>query len=106
VVNGVAEALSLTNVRGIHSRSEKIDEKFDFVVSRAVTRLPIVVNWCKGKFKKEQKNNLKNGLLYIKGGDFHDEIAQINRPTRLWNISEWFEEEFFETKKVVHIQLK
>jgi len=106
VVNEVAEALGLKNVVGIHERAEKIPGKFDFIVSRAVTAMPAFLNWTKGKFKKESMNDLPNGILYLKGGDLTEELKPVfPRPT-IYNLSEYFSEEFFETKKVVYLKGK
>ena len=104
VVNEVSAELGLTNVTGIHERAEKIDEKFDFVVSRAVTAMPAFLNWTKGKFLKENKNDLKNGILYLKGGDLTEEMKTVKKAIQYFDISEFFEGEFFETKKVVYVR--
>lgn len=103
VVNEVASALGLTNVRGIHERAEKINEQFDFIVSRAVTTMPTFMKWTKGKFLKENKNQLKNGILYLKGGDLREEMSEIKGHIRYTNICDLYSEEFFETKKVVYL---
>lgn len=106
VVNEVAQALGLTNVEGIHERAEKIPGKFDFIVSRAVTAMPAFMNWTKGKFKKESINDLPNGILYLKGGDLTDELKPVfPRPT-IYELKDYFSEDFFETKKVVHLKGK
>lgn len=104
VVNGVAEALGLTNVVGIHERAEKIDKKFDFIVSRAVTAMPDFLKWTKDKFKKENNNPLNNGILYLKGGDLAEEFATVKKYYKMNDLSAFFEEEFFETKKVVYVR--
>ncbi|GAB5416180.1 MAG: 16S rRNA (guanine(527)-N(7))-methyltransferase RsmG [Crocinitomicaceae bacterium] len=104
VVNHVAQALKLKNVRGIHERAEKVDEQFDFVVSRAVTAMPKFLNWTKGKFLKENKNDFKNGILYLKGGDLTEEMKIVKKAVQYFPIPEIFEEEFFETKKVVYVR--
>jgi 16S rRNA (guanine527-N7)-methyltransferase len=108
VVNEVAEALGLKNVKATHSRVELIDETFDFVVSRAVTRLVEFTPWVKSKFNKESVNSLPNGILYLKGGDLTSELApyKSNAKMKLFDLSEYFEEEFFETKKVVYLGMK
>lgn len=105
VVNEVASALHLNNVKGIHERAEKIKGKFDFIVSRAVTAMPAFLPWTKGKFDKEQRNILANGILYLKGGDLIEELASIRYDYEIIPLSEFFEEEFFETKKVVYIPM-
>ena len=108
VVNEVAEALGLKNVKATHSRVELIDETFDFVVSRAVTRLVEFTPWVKSKFNKESVNSLPNGILYLKGGDLTSELApyKSNAKMKLFDLSEYFEEDFFETKKVVYLGMK
>lgn len=104
VVNHVAQALKLTNVRGVHERAEKINEQFDFIVSRAVTAMPKFLNWTKGKFLKENKNDFMNGILYLKGGDLSEEMAPVKKAVQYFDITDFFEEEFFETKKVVYVR--
>ena len=102
VVNGVAEAIGLKNVVGIHSRVEALSQKFDFVVSRAVTAFPDFVNFVKARISPVQKNSISNGILYLKGGDFDDELATFKKRVIVTNISDYFEGEFFETKKIIH----
>lgn len=101
VVNAVAESLGLTNVKAYHERAEKIKKKFHFVVSRAVTQMPVFLQWLKGKFEKEQFNEKHNGVLYLKGGDLGEELAGLR--CELFNLKNYFEEEFFDTKKVVYL---
>lgn len=101
VVNAVAEGIGLTNVAAVHGRAEKLKEKFHFVVSRAVTQMPEFLRWLKGKFEKEQINAKHNGVLYLKGGDLGEELAGIK--AEIFNLNKYFEEEFFETKKVVYL---
>ncbi|WP_298754951.1 16S rRNA (guanine(527)-N(7))-methyltransferase RsmG [uncultured Psychroserpens sp.] len=105
VVDDVAEHIGLTNIRTTHSRVEAIDEQFDFIVSRAVTAMPAFVKWVKGKIKKEQRHDLKNGILYLKGGDLSEELKPYKTAT-IYNLNDYFKEAFFETKKVVHLPLK
>lgn len=105
VVQGVSDAIGLRNVKVSHSRVEDIDEHFDFIVSRAVTTMPKFVKWIKGKIKKEQNHELKNGILYLKGGDLSEEL-KIYQTAQIYNLSDYFTEDFFETKKVVHLPLK
>ena len=102
VVNEVAAALGLKNVKAFHQRAEDVNEKFDFVVSRAVTRLKEFYPWVKGKFNKPSKNTLPNGILYLKGGDLADEIGESGLAVQQFHLGEYFKEEFFETKKVVY----
>ncbi|ROH99576.1 16S rRNA (guanine(527)-N(7))-methyltransferase RsmG [Chryseobacterium daecheongense] len=101
VVNAVAEGVGLKNVTAIHGRAEKLKEKFHFVVSRAVTQMPEFLRWLKGKFEKEQFNPKHNGVLYLKGGDLAEELAGIK--CEIFNLKNYFDEEFFETKKVVYL---
>lgn len=104
VVNGVAESLGLNNVKGMHERAEKIDQQFDFIVSRAVTAMPAFLKWTKGKFLKENKNDFKNGILYLKGGDLTEEMAIVKKAVQYFNLTDFYQEEFFETKKVVYVR--
>ncbi len=107
VVNAVAEALGLSNVKAEQKRAEELKEKFDFVVSRAVTDLPTFVGWVWGKITPNGKNALPNGILYLKGGDLKEEIKATKIPPKqveLYDITTFFKEEFFETKKLVYIQ--
>ncbi|MDH6253537.1 16S rRNA (guanine527-N7)-methyltransferase [Chryseobacterium sp. H1D6B] len=101
VVNAVAEGVGLKNVTGIHGRAEKVKEKFHFVVSRAVTQMPEFLMWLRGKFEKEQLNPKHNGVLYLKGGDLAEELAGIR--CEIYNLKNYFDEEFFDTKKVVYV---
>jgi len=101
VVNAVAESLGLKNVKAYHERAEKIKDKFHFVVSRAVTQMPVFLRWLKGKFEKEQFNPKHNGVLYLKGGDLGEELAGIK--CEIYHLKDQFGEEFFDTKKVVYL---
>jgi 16S rRNA (guanine527-N7)-methyltransferase len=105
VVQAVAEALELKNVKAEQLRAENVKGDFDFIVSRAVTNMPDFVSWIKTKIKKQNKHELKNGILYLKGGDLTEELKDFPKATE-YNISDFFEDEFFETKKVVHLPLK
>jgi 16S rRNA (guanine527-N7)-methyltransferase len=104
VVNEVATALGLQNVKAAHLRAEQANEQFDFVVSRAVTRLKEFYPWVKGKFNKQSKNILPNGILYLKGGELEQEIAESGLTVQQYHLKDYFEEEFFETKQVVYIK--
>lgn len=105
VVDEVVAGLGLTNVKTSHGRAESIKGEFDFIVSRAVTTMPTFVSWVKGKITKTQKHDLKNGILYLKGGDLTEELQNYKTAT-LYNLSDYFTEDFFETKKVVHLPMK
>ncbi len=101
VVNAVAEGVGLQNLTAIHGRAEKLKDKFNFVVSRAVTQMPEFLRWLKGKFEKEQFNPKHNGVLYLKGGDLAEELAGLK--CEIFQLKNYFEEEFFDTKKVVYL---
>lgn len=105
VVQAVAEALELKNVKAEQIRAENVKGDFDFIVSRAVTNMPDFVSWVKTKIKKNNKHELKNGILYLKGGDLTEELKDFPKATE-YNLVDFFEDEFFETKKVVHLPLK
>ena len=105
VVQAVAEGLDLKNVKAEQLRAENVKGDFDFIVSRAVTNMPDFVSWVKTKIKKNNKHELKNGILYLKGGDLTEELKDFPKATE-YNLSDFFEDEFFETKKVVHVPLK
>jgi len=105
VVQAVAEALELKNVKAEQLRAELVKGDFDFIVSRAVTNMPDFVSWIKDKIKKKSKHELRNGILYLKGGDLTEELKDFPKAAE-YNLSDYFEDEFFETKKVVHLPLK
>lgn len=105
VVNEVATALGLKNVKAEQLRAENVKGDFDFIVSRAVTNMPDFVSWIKDKIKKQNNHELKNGILYLKGGDLVEELKDFPKATE-FNLADYFSEEFFETKKVVHLPLK
>jgi 16S rRNA (guanine527-N7)-methyltransferase len=105
VVQAVAEVLDLKNVKAEQMRAENVKGDYDFIVSRAVTNMPDFVNWVKGKTKKQNKHQLQNGILYLKGGDLDEELKDFPKATE-YDISDFFKDDFFETKKVVHVPLK
>ena len=105
VVNEVVQALGLTNVKAEHTRAELVNEEFDFIVSRAVTNMDDFVKWTKGKFAKKQRHELKNGILYLKGGDLTEELQNFPKAIQ-YNLTDFFDDDFFETKKVVFIPIK
>lgn len=105
VVNEVAAALELKNVRAEQARAEQVKQKFDFVVSRAVTDFPEFWRWVRDKFNKVNKNSLPNGVLYLKGGDLEEELKPMDKNrVVVYDLKDYFSEEFFETKKVVYYQ--
>ncbi|MFZ2907355.1 MAG: 16S rRNA (guanine(527)-N(7))-methyltransferase RsmG [Cyclobacteriaceae bacterium] len=105
VVNAVAEGLGLKNVKGEQIRAEQVRSKYDFIVSRAVTRLKEFYGWVHHKVKDKSVHELDNGILYLKGGDLDEELAELKKPYSLYNLSDYFQEDFFETKKVVYVPL-
>ncbi len=104
VVQSVAEAMGLTNVLAVHQRAEKVKGSFDFVVTRAVARLQLLWAWCHKKILPESKHSLPNGILCLKGGDLTEELKESNLPHQLYSLSEFFKEDFFETKQVVYVE--
>lgn len=105
VVNEVAAGLGLKNVKAEQKRAELVKQEFDFIVSRAVTNMPDFVKWVDDKVSKKQNHELANGILYLKGGDLTEELKDFPKATK-YNLSDFFSDEFFETKKVVHLPLK
>ena len=106
VVSEVADALNLNNVKAEQVRAEMVNKKYDFIVSRAVTSLPEFYEWVKNKVSKIQYHSLDNGILYLKGGDLSDELKPFGKRTKLYSLSDFFDEEFFETKKVVYLAMR
>jgi len=104
VVQEVAQAIGLQNLKASHMRAEQVPGKFNFVVSRAVTQLKDFYPWVKGKFEKKSGNQLPNGILYLKGGDLEQEIAESGLAVQQYFLKNYFEEEFFETKQVVYVK--
>ena len=104
VVNEVAKAIGLKNLKAEHIRAEQVPGKFDFVVSRAVTQLKDFYPWVKGKFNKESKNKLPNGILYLKGGDLSQEITESKLTVKQYYLKDYFTEEFFDTKQVIYVK--
>lgn len=105
VVKNVAEGIGLKNVKAEQIRAEQIKGEYDFIVSRAVTRLKEFYGWINRKVKKDSSHTLFNGILYLKGGDLDEELAELKRPHRIFALSDYFKEEFFETKKVVYVPM-
>ena len=105
VVNAIIESLDLKNVTAEKIRAEELTEKYDFVVSRAVTRLPEFVPWVRKNISRKQINPMPNGIIYLKGGNLEEEIKPFKKDIYVQDLSDFFEEEFFETKKVLHLPL-
>ncbi|MBN8653562.1 MAG: 16S rRNA (guanine(527)-N(7))-methyltransferase RsmG [Cytophagales bacterium] len=105
VVTEVTKALGLKNVRAEQARAEQLKGKYDFIVSRAVTRMKEFHGWIQHKVKEESFNTLDNGILYLKGGDLDEEMNELRRPYSVYNLPDYFKEEFFETKKVIYVPL-
>jgi 16S rRNA (guanine527-N7)-methyltransferase len=106
VVKAIAESLGLKNVRIENIRVEQVKDKYDFVVSRAVTKLKPFYVWVRNKFKKERNHRMSNGILYLKGGDLSAELNEVKKKNKIFELSDYFEEEFFETKRIVYIPVK
>jgi 16S rRNA (guanine527-N7)-methyltransferase len=105
VVQEVSNALGLTNVTAIHERAEKVKGPFDFVVSRAVAEMKLLLQWSHGKMSKKQINALPNGLICLKGGDLKEELKGLSKDIELYDLKQWFSDDFFETKKLVYVPL-
>ena len=105
VAAGVAQSIGLKNVSVCHERAEDEKGRFDFVVSRAVMPLPDLMKIIGKNIRKEQQNALPNGLICLKGGELQQEVQPFKHKATLWNLSEFFEEEFFETKKIVYVPM-
>ncbi len=103
VVNAVVEELGLKNVIAEKARAEELKTRYDFIVSRAVTALPEFYNWVQGLISIKNNNTLQNGILYLKGGDLKEELKPFKKRMEMFEISSYFEEEFFAEKKVIHI---
>ena len=104
VVQAVSDEIGLKNVKAVHGRAEKQKGQFDFIVSRAVTKMSDFVKWTRNKISPVSRHELENGILYLKGGDLAEELKPFAK-ARIFSLSDYFEEEFFETKKVVHLPL-
>jgi len=105
VVKNVAEGLQLKNVKAEQIRAEQINGKYDFIVSRAVTRLKEFYGWINQKVKEKSIHEMDNGILYLKGGDLEEELAELRKLHQVFDLSDHFKEDFFETKKVVFVPL-
>lgn len=105
VVNEVATAIGLKNLKAEHKRAEEVNEKFEFVVSRAVAETSSIYRWVQNKISKKQFNDLPNGLLLLKGGDLTEELTEFKKRVVVYDLKDSFKEEFFETKKVVYLPM-
>ncbi len=105
VVDEVVAGLGLTNVKTTNGRVEEVKDTYDFIVSRAVAQMETFVGWTKGRIAKKQNHDLKNGILYLKGGDLSEELQKYTSST-IYDLPTYFDEDFFETKKVVHLGMK
>ena len=105
VVNEVAQGLGLQNVKTTHGRVEDVKDTYDFIVSRAVAQMETFVRWTRGRIAKKQQHELKNGILYLKGGDLTEELKKYTS-AKIYDLSRYFEEDFYDTKKVVHLGMK
>ena len=105
ILEEVSEGLGLKNVKVTNDRVENIDGQYDFIVSRAVAQMETFVRWVKGKIAKKSDHELKNGILYLKGGDLTEELT-LYKTAKIYDLKDYFKEEFYDTKKVVHLPLK
>lgn len=105
VVQEIATAIGLTNVKIEQKRAEKLEDQYEFVVSRAVTRLAPFIGWIQKNISRNSFHDLRNGILYLKGGDLQEELSEVKQKTKTYDLSNYFAEEFFETKKVVYVPL-
>jgi 16S rRNA (guanine527-N7)-methyltransferase len=105
VVEGVAEALGLSNVQAKHMRAEDVDQDFEFIISRAVTRLTPFYYWVKNKISPNHFHTQRNGLLLLKGGELTEEIAELGKKVKVTELTSYFKEDFFETKKLVYVPM-
>ena len=105
VVQAAAKAAGLNNVTALHARAEDVEGTYDFVVSRAVTRMAGFLSWLDGKIKTDSLHPLPNGVLYLKGGDLREELSEVEASCQVTPLATWFVDPFFETKQVVHADL-
>jgi 16S rRNA (guanine527-N7)-methyltransferase len=104
VVQEISEAIELKNIKAEQARAEQLQEQYDFVVSRAVTDIKEFYGWIRNKFLKGGHNTLDNGILYLKGGDLTEELKDLKKPYKIFELNDFFEEDFFETKKVLYVK--
>jgi len=103
VIEAISEEMELTNIESVHERAENYNEKFDFITSRAVTQFPKFINWVKNNISETHNNSMRNGIFYLKGGSFEEEIKKYKDKMKIYNIDDFFKEEFFKTKKVIYM---
>lgn len=103
VVESIAESINLTNIQATHTRAEQVKDQYDFIVSRAVTRMKTFYQWVRPKISPDSFNTLDNGILYLKGGDLTEEMAEVKKKYAAYDLQKYFEEDFFETKKVIYL---
>ena len=106
VVQEIADAIGLKNIQAHHMRAEKIKERFDFVITRAVAPMIDLVKWTRKKIIKEQRHSIENGVIALKGGDLVQELASWGKRKTTIHLSDYFDEDFFETKKIIHIPVR
>jgi len=106
VVQEIANAIGLKNVQAHHMRAEKVNESFDFVITRAVAPMMDLVKWTRKKYSKEQRHTIENGVIALKGGDLSQELASWGNRKTTVHLSDYFEEAFFETKKIIHVSVR
>lgn len=104
VIEAISEEMELTNIETVHARAENYNEKFDFITSRAVTQFPKFISWVKNNVSETHKNSMKNGIFYLKGGEFEEEIKNYKDKIQIFRIYDFFKEDFFKTKKIIYLQ--
>lgn len=105
VVKEISKSINLININAEQARAETLTNKYDFIVSRAVTSFPVFYDWVKNKINANSKNDLKNGILYLKGGDLSSELKNFKTQIKSYDISVFFTESFFETKKIIYLPI-
>jgi len=103
VIEAISKEIELSNIETVHERAENYNEKFDFITSRAVTQFPKFINWVKNNISETHDNSMKNGIFYLKGGNFEEEIKRYTDKIQIYNIYDFFREEFFKTKKIIYM---
>lgn len=106
VVQDIADATSLRNIQTHHMRAEKVEDSFDYIITRAVASIMDLVKWTRNKYISEQRHSIENGIIALKGGDLCNELASLRNRKTLVNLSDYFEEDFFKTKKIIHLPIR